>query len=96
MLRRGSNQSSNAAEVFVIRFPSMMLMEDVELALRLKEVGRLAFLRDGIVVSDRRWNGPRFAGNLLTVFHLFSRYLIERRWGKMDQSMKNYYEIYYN
>ncbi len=55
----------------------MMLMEDVELSLRLKEVGQLVFLRDGIVVSDRRWNGHRFAGNLLTVFYLFTRYLTE-------------------
>jgi rSAM/selenodomain-associated transferase 2 len=76
-------------------FPPMMLMEDVELSLRLKEVGRLVFLRDGIVVSDRRWNGNRFAGNLLTVFYLFTRYLIERRWGTVDRSMRNYYEIYY-
>ncbi|UCD79834.1 MAG: TIGR04283 family arsenosugar biosynthesis glycosyltransferase, partial [Desulfobacterales bacterium] len=77
-------------------FPSMMLMEDVELSLRLKEFGRLVFLRDGIVVSGRRWNAPRFAGNFLTVFYLFTRYLIERRWAKVDRSMKKYYEIYYN
>jgi len=77
-------------------FPPMMLMEDVELSLRLKEIGRLVFLRDGIVVSDRRWNGSRFAGNLLTVIYLFTRYLIERRWGTADRSMRKYYEIYYS
>ena len=77
-------------------FPSMMLMEDVDLSLRLKEVGRMIFLPDGIVVSDRRWNGSRIAGKLRTVFYLFTRYLIERRWGKVDRSMRNYYEIYYN
>jgi GT2 family glycosyltransferase len=76
-------------------FPPLMLMEDVELSLRLKEVGRLVFLRDGIVVSDRRWHGSRFAGNLLTVFYLFTRYLAERRWGMVDQSMKKYYKMYY-
>ena len=76
-------------------FPSMMLMEDVDLSLRLKEVGRLVFFRDGIVVSDRRWNGSRMAGKLQIVFYLFTRYLIERRWGKADRSMRNYYEIYY-
>ena len=74
----------------------MMLMEDVDLSLRLKEVGRMIFLPDGIVVSDRRWNGSRIAGKLRTVFYLFTRYLIERRWGKVDRSMRNYYEIYYN
>ena len=76
-------------------FPLMMLMEDVELALRLKETGALLFLRDGIVVSDRRWSTNRFAGNLLTVLYLFSRYLLQRRWGEIDGSMREYYERYY-
>jgi len=76
-------------------FPPMMLMEDVELSLRLKEVGRLVFLYDGIVVSDRRWDNSRFAGNLLTVIYLFTRYLVERRWGTVDRSMRKYYERYY-
>jgi rSAM/selenodomain-associated transferase 2 len=75
--------------------PPMMLMEDVELSLRLKEAGPLVFLRDGIVVSDRRWRGGRFAGNFLTVIYLFTRYLVQRRWGTVDRSMRNYYEIYY-
>jgi rSAM/selenodomain-associated transferase 2 len=76
-------------------FPAIMLMEDVELSLRLKEVGRLVFIGDGILVSDRRWQGRHFTGNLLTVFYLFSRYLVERRWGRADQIMRNYYERYY-
>ena len=76
-------------------FPPMMLMEDVELSLRLKEVGRLVFLRDGLVVSGRRWKRSRFTGNLLMVFYLFTRYLVERRWGTVDGSMRKYYEIYY-
>lgn len=76
-------------------FPTIMLMEDVELSLRLKEAGRLVFLRDGIVVSDRRWSGSRFSSKLLTVFYLFTRYLVERRWGTVDGSMSNYYNIYY-
>ncbi len=57
-------------------FPAMMLMEDVELSLRLKAVGRLAYLRKGIVVSGRRWSVYGFAFKLMTVFHLFPRYLI--------------------
>ena len=76
-------------------FPSMMLMEDVELSLRLKRFGRLAYLRDGIVVSNRRWTGNCFSIHLLTVFYLFTRYLIERRWGRVDSSMTYYYKIYY-
>ena len=76
-------------------FPAMMLMEDVELSLRLKETGRLIFLPAGIEVSGRRWRDKRLAANLLTVFYLFTRYLIQRRWGRLNQSMREYYEIYY-
>ena len=73
----------------------MMLMEDVELSLRLKEIGRMIFLRDGIVVSGRRWQTKRFSGNLLTVFYLFTRYLIVRRFHQGDVLKKKYYNIYY-
>ena len=76
-------------------FPAIMLMEDIEVSLRLKEVGRLVLLGDGMVVSDRRSQGRHFAGNLLTVFYLFSRYLVERRWGRDDRIMRYYYEKYY-
>jgi len=77
-------------------FPSMMLMEDVELSLRLKEIGKLVFLRKGIVVSSRRWTDHGFAGNLFTVFHLFPRYLIERRFCRSNMQKRNYHEIYYS
>jgi rSAM/selenodomain-associated transferase 2 len=77
-------------------FPSMMLMEDVELSLRLKEIGKLVFLRKGIVVSGRRWTDHGFAGNLLTVFHLFARFLIERRFCRRNALKRNYYDIYYS
>lgn len=77
-------------------FPSIMLMEDVELSLRLKEVGRLVFLRKGIVVSGRRWQGDGFSGNLTTVFHLFTRYLIGRRFSRKDTLKRNFYDIYYS
>ena len=77
-------------------FPSMMLMEDVELSLRLKEVGRLVFLRQGILVSGRRWLGNGFTGNLMTVFHLFPRYLLARRFCQGNTLKRNYYDIYYS
>jgi rSAM/selenodomain-associated transferase 2 len=77
-------------------FPALMLMEDVELSLRLKETGRLVFIPEGIVVSGRRWQDKRLSGNLATVFYLFTRYLIERRWGRVNHSMREYYEIYYS
>ena len=77
-------------------FPSMMLMEDVELSLRLKEVGRLVFLPKGILASGRRWQGNGFSGNLMTVFRLFPRYLIERRFCRSNALKRNYYDIYYS
>jgi hypothetical protein len=76
-------------------FPPMMLMEDVELSLRLKELGRLAFLRRGIRVSGRRWQADGFFASLMTVFFLFPRYLAERRFFGGGQMNQSYYDIYY-
>jgi rSAM/selenodomain-associated transferase 2 len=76
-------------------FPSMMLMEDVELSLRLKEVGRLVFINDGILVSARRWQGRQFPYKLMTVFRLFPRYLVERRFRRKDRIYRQYYDVYY-
>jgi rSAM/selenodomain-associated transferase 2 len=77
-------------------FPMMMLMEDVELSLRLKEVGRIVFLRKGISVSERRWQNSHFSRNLITVFHLFTRYLIGRRFRQGGMLNEKYYKIYYD
>jgi len=76
-------------------YPSMMLMEDVELSLRLKETGRTVFLSHGIVVSGRRWQGNGFAKSLKTVIFLFTRYLIERRFLGAGVKTQNYYRAYY-
>jgi GT2 family glycosyltransferase len=76
-------------------FPSIMLMEDVELSLRLKEIGRLVFVRDGIIASGRRWQSARFSDNLKTVFQLFTRYLIERKLCRSDMLKRKYYDRYY-
>jgi hypothetical protein len=35
-------------------FPAMMLMEDVELSLRLKQFGQVFYFRNGILASGRR------------------------------------------
>lgn len=77
-------------------FPATMLMEDVELALRLKQVGRLIFLSKGVLISSRRWQDGGFSGNLITVLYLFSRYLIERRYRRNNSSNRYYYDIYYS
>ncbi len=41
-------------------FPDLMLMEDVELSMRLKEHGQLCFIPRGVVVSKRRWERRGF------------------------------------
>ena len=74
-------------------FPSMMLMEDVELSLRLKELGHLVFLHEGILVSARHW---QFSYKLMTVFRLFPRYLITRRFRRKDRIYRKYYDAYYS
>jgi rSAM/selenodomain-associated transferase 2 len=77
-------------------FPAMMLMEDVELSLRLKPHGRLLFLNGNVTVSGRRWQGRGFYKNLRTVLRLFPGFLIKRRWGLTDSIQEDYYKIYYS
>ena len=76
-------------------FPALMLMEDVELSLRLKEVGSLVFLSHGIMVSDRHWQGRQFTYKLRKVLRLFPRYLIARRFRRKDRIYRKYYDAYY-
>ncbi|MBW2369566.1 MAG: glycosyltransferase family 2 protein, partial [Deltaproteobacteria bacterium] len=59
-------------------FPDQLLMEDVEMSLRLKTAGRVGFLPRGIVVSGRRWDSQAFFPGVAKVIYLFGRYLIER------------------
>ena len=77
-------------------FPELMLMEDVELSMRLKEIGRVIYLRNGIEVSGRRWHNRQFATSFFTVLRLFARYLLSRRFHRPDQSARKYYRIYYS
>jgi len=76
-------------------FPVMMLMEDVELSLRLKQIGRVLFLRNGVLASGRRWKDKSFSRNFFKVIRLFVRYLIERRLGKVKATDQQYYNDYY-
>jgi rSAM/selenodomain-associated transferase 2 len=75
-------------------FPGIMLMEDVELSLRLKSVGGALYLGPGVTVSGRRWQTGYFLKNLCTVVGLFLRYLLERRLGRKPDE-KWYYRKYY-
>lgn len=75
-------------------FPTIMLMEDVELSLRLKSVGGTVYLGPGVTVSGRRWQTGYFLVNLRTVVGLFLRYLLERRLGRKPDE-ERYYRKYY-
>ena len=74
-------------------FPGLMLMEDVELSLRLKRMGRPVYLRRGVTVSSRRWQEGSFLKNIGLVVGLFLRYLLERRLGQVKDG--SYYQKYY-
>jgi rSAM/selenodomain-associated transferase 2 len=76
-------------------FPDLMLMEDVELSLLLKEQGRPIFLGDGVRVSSRRWRGRGFSAKIALVLKLVVRFLIERRWEEGARSGRDYYAAYY-
>ncbi|MGD9331175.1 MAG: TIGR04283 family arsenosugar biosynthesis glycosyltransferase [Desulfobacterales bacterium] len=76
-------------------FPAMMLMEDVELSLRLKRMGHPLFIRQGVRVSSRRWAHRGVAGNVWLVLKLFVGYLVERRLRGSEGVRKDYYRHYY-
>lgn len=76
-------------------YPGLPLMEDVELSLRLKEIGPVLYLGRGVTASARRWQGRGFGGRFRLVLRLFTGYLLARRWrgGKLDAG--KYYSAYY-
>jgi rSAM/selenodomain-associated transferase 2 len=77
-------------------FPDLMLMEDVELSMRLKENGPLCFIPRGVVVSKRRWERRGFwATGGGVIWRCFS-YLVQRRLGVGDGSRRDLYERYYS
>ena len=76
-------------------FPDLMLMEDVELSLRLGQVGYLRLLPVGITASDRRWSKKPVSAHTVTVVRLFGSYLLARRRGRIDPAAKKYYSRYY-
>ncbi|MFY9942622.1 MAG: hypothetical protein WAK57_10650, partial [Desulfobacterales bacterium] len=76
-------------------FPKLMLMEDVELAMRLKSAGRLAFLADGLEASSRRWVRGPFGPQVWMVLRLCTGYLVHRRVGDAGQAARRYYRLYY-
>jgi rSAM/selenodomain-associated transferase 2 len=76
-------------------YPELMLMEDVELAMRLKEHGPVCFIPRGVVASDRRWRKLGFWGTFGRVVFHCTRYLVQRRLGIQDETGKDDYDCYY-
>ena len=64
-------------------FPDIPLMEDVELSLRLRNMGRTVHMFGDVMVSDRSWRKGRLARAVLVV-RLVGVYLWKRTWGKVD------------
>jgi glycosyltransferase involved in cell wall biosynthesis len=73
-------------------FPAIPLMEDVELSLRLRSLGRLTYLNLKVPVSPRRWQ-HKGSGNALLIMGLFFLYLLLRPWTRSDSSF--FYRTYY-
>ena len=76
-------------------FPEVMLMEDVELSMRLKEQGSLCFVPRGVTVSKRRWGNVGFLSNVGRVVCNCVVYLVRRRLGIGDSSGGDLYGRYY-
>ncbi len=72
--------------------PDIPLMEDVELALRLRLLGRTAYLWGDCRVSARRWQSRGYWRSLL-VIRLVASYLWQRLWGRPDTARM--YRRYY-
>jgi GT2 family glycosyltransferase len=77
-------------------FPDQMLMEDVELAMRLKENGAVCHVSKGIMVSHRRWYEMGFYENFKKVITLCSEYFVKRRLGLGDATREGFYNRYYS
>lgn len=75
--------------------PRVMLMEDIEIAMLLKERGEIAVIPSVAQSSTRRWQSTRYAGNMLLVIRLTGWYLIKRRLGLLSIDNKEFYKAYY-
>ncbi|MGF1483949.1 MAG: glycosyltransferase [Opitutales bacterium] len=74
-------------------FPSIPLMEDTELALRLREAGPVLFLDGGVRYADRRYQSKAFGPYLSVAVRLILGYRVARFFGRADA--QKCYEKYY-
>lgn len=76
-------------------YPAQMLMEDIELSLRLKASGTVCFIPEGVVVSQRRWEEKGFIRNFIRVVVLSSSYLLLRYFKPSEIIAEDFYTRYY-
>ena len=74
--------------------PEIPLMEDVEISLRLKKIGKTRMLDGGIIASTRRWDKRNVWTNAFQVMLLLSKYLWMRRF-KKNFCTESFYQAYY-
>ena len=77
-------------------FPQQPLMEDVEVSLRLNEIGRIEYLGMEWEVSARKWD-QNFKGRFWTVIWLMMRYHWTRRrsWEEAAELSEQLFKEYY-
>lgn len=75
-------------------FPAQPLMEDVELALRLRARGPVLYLGDGVTASLRRWRREAWWLHVFTVIRLLLVYRLERLRGRNPAEVL--YRLYYD
>lgn len=75
--------------------PPFRLMEDVELAFRMKESGGVILLRRGIVNRTRRWRRVGYLQNALLVLRLTGSFVVRRRLGLLRGDLEGFYRRYY-
>lgn len=75
--------------------PPMPLMEDVELAMRLKELGPALTLSQGVQASSRRWQKANRWKNAWLIIKICTLYLLARRLGFAPSDSQYFQELYY-
>jgi hypothetical protein len=76
-------------------FPDYLLMEDVELAFRIRESGAHLFVGKGVVSSPRRWNKHGYFPNIVAVIGLTSLFIALRKFGMVTDRCRWFYGVYY-
>lgn len=76
-------------------FPRFMLMEDIELSLRMKQNGKTLFIPKGVVSSSRMWSKSGYFSNFIKVIYLTSLFLFKRRLGFLSKDCREFYKVYY-